>query len=426
VALHFSTDGVQLFRNSKTESWPFLLINLNLDPREHRFDAGRRSELNARFKAEHFLSLGLTPGPKQPQDLDSFLQPLYKELKHLEEGRVKAYDVLNNEEFTLKAYVFLITGDTPGVSKLMKLSGHNAKRPCRACKIQGTPHITRVTIKRGNRSGTERNMTQYYYPFSVEVDDDWEDFCSTVRTMVLRDGQGYKEDGQRSQRNPELAKETGVKGTGLLSELQSIIFPESIPFDVMHLIHLSFVRDLMNLISGNYFGESSRHLNQKTALMSAKEWEALGVDMAKIRAPMTLGRKPENIQKYIKSFKAAELDVFLIYYLLPLIRGRVKEDEYIALTRLVFAVHLATDYEVLRTDVSEIQTHLGKFIHWFYKKFYRGDSELLPVCKYTIHGLIHLARNVENWGSASLFWQYPQVPTTSIWLICNRKDCAGS
>ena len=34
VALHFSTDGVRLFRSSKKEVWPFLLINLNLDPRE--------------------------------------------------------------------------------------------------------------------------------------------------------------------------------------------------------------------------------------------------------------------------------------------------------------------------------------------------------------------------------------------------------
>lgn len=34
VALHFSTDGVQLFRNSTKEVWPFLVINLNLSPEE--------------------------------------------------------------------------------------------------------------------------------------------------------------------------------------------------------------------------------------------------------------------------------------------------------------------------------------------------------------------------------------------------------
>lgn len=34
VALHFSTDGVRLFRSSKKEVWPFLLLNLNLPPEE--------------------------------------------------------------------------------------------------------------------------------------------------------------------------------------------------------------------------------------------------------------------------------------------------------------------------------------------------------------------------------------------------------
>jgi hypothetical protein len=34
VALQFSTDGVQLFRSSINEVWPFLVINLNLPPEE--------------------------------------------------------------------------------------------------------------------------------------------------------------------------------------------------------------------------------------------------------------------------------------------------------------------------------------------------------------------------------------------------------
>src|SRR5579859_2578366 len=37
VALHFSTDRVQLFRNGTQEVWPFLVLNLNLPP-EDRYD----------------------------------------------------------------------------------------------------------------------------------------------------------------------------------------------------------------------------------------------------------------------------------------------------------------------------------------------------------------------------------------------------
>ena len=34
IALHFSTDGVQLFHNSTQEAWPFLILNLSLPPEE--------------------------------------------------------------------------------------------------------------------------------------------------------------------------------------------------------------------------------------------------------------------------------------------------------------------------------------------------------------------------------------------------------
>ena len=37
VALHFSTDEVQLFRNSTAEVWPFLILNLNLLPEERYY-----------------------------------------------------------------------------------------------------------------------------------------------------------------------------------------------------------------------------------------------------------------------------------------------------------------------------------------------------------------------------------------------------
>src|SRR5579862_3398918 len=90
-----------------------------------------------RSKHENLLPLGLTPGPKAPKDLDSFITPFHEELHLLQTG-VKAYDAFTKSEFTLKAHLVLITGDTPAISKLLHLSGHNAIYPCRACNLQGT------------------------------------------------------------------------------------------------------------------------------------------------------------------------------------------------------------------------------------------------------------------------------------------------
>lgn len=86
------------------------------------------------YKHENLLPFGLTPGPKAPKDLDSFITPFPEELHLLQTG-VKAYDSLTKSEFTLKGHLVL-TGDTPAISKLLHLSGHNTIYPGRACNLR--------------------------------------------------------------------------------------------------------------------------------------------------------------------------------------------------------------------------------------------------------------------------------------------------
>lgn len=63
------TDGVQLFRmRGNNDCWPVILVNYTIPP-EHR------------FKTENVMPIMLIPGPKQPRDLDSFLEPLYDEAR---------------------------------------------------------------------------------------------------------------------------------------------------------------------------------------------------------------------------------------------------------------------------------------------------------------------------------------------------------
>src|SRR6266516_6898910 len=131
--------------------------------------------------------------------------------------------------------------------------------------------------------------------------------------------------------------------------------------------------------------------------------------MANIGAPVSWGRYPRNIEKYIKSFKAEELSNFLMHYLLPLSFKPVNSTTYHALQRLVLAMSLATSFELSYAEIKEIETHLVLFVEWFYKTYYRQSQNRLPVCKYTIHCLLHVIRDIRNWGSASYFWQFPEV-----------------
>lgn len=358
--------------------------------------------------------MSLAPGPKQPQDIDSFLAPFHDELLLLGKG-VVAYDAFAKEDFILKAYLFLVNGDTPGVSKMMRLSGHVAKLPCRACKIEGTTFTSTFKVRDKNGNEVMRNRTQYYYPLiapqSRKVTFQQFNLAFDEIQTLRRTPDNYEVDGEASQNDSKMSIHSGVKGIAPLTRLPTISFPHSIPFDVMHLIHLGFVRDLLNLISGQYFGEQSAYLNDHESRMTTKDWIMLGEDMENARVPVSWGRKPENIQKYLKSAKAEELGNFAVYYMLPLVYGRVSDQTFRALRRFAYVLSVLTGYEIEFEQLDILEQQLRLFLKWFYNTFYKYENKRLPVLKYTVHALVHLIEDVKNWGPSSYFWQYPQVPT---------------
>jgi hypothetical protein len=70
VALIGSIDGYQIFRQKTDDCWVLLFINANLSPEK-------------RVVKENLLITSIIPGPKEPKDLNSFLNPIVNELKEL-------------------------------------------------------------------------------------------------------------------------------------------------------------------------------------------------------------------------------------------------------------------------------------------------------------------------------------------------------
>jgi len=361
-----------------------------------------------RYSTDNFLPLGLTPGPRAPVDLASFYHPLLDELRLLREG-VPAYDAHTDEAFFLKAHLVLVTGDSPAIAKLMSFSGHSARFPCRACKIDGTAF--KITHRKKN--GQQGETTHYYFPllpptrfpsdFAAHVKSIYRHHPSyTVDDLPLRTPDNYQEDAFLD--DPSL---TGVKGISPLSLIPTIQVPYSCPFDVMHLVYLGFVRDLCRLLSGSYFKKESP-VNHRSPI-SKSEWEQLGKEMGMIEAPSNWGRPPRDISKHINGLKAEDCSNFLTHYMLPLIHGRVDDRSFTALQQLVLAMSLAISYEIESTELHLIDNLLKQFSDWFYSTFYRREYDYLQVCKYTIHALLHIPREIRNWGPASYFWQYAEV-----------------
>jgi len=76
VAFTASYDRYQIFKQKTDDCWLFLLINNNLHS-------------SLQVKKENLLIPFLIPGPNQPKDFNTFLQPFIDEMKELE--RKKSY-----------------------------------------------------------------------------------------------------------------------------------------------------------------------------------------------------------------------------------------------------------------------------------------------------------------------------------------------
>lgn len=109
IALQMTLDGVQVTNQRNHEVTPVVLINLNLPPEE-------------RVKIENIMASMVIPGPQKPKEIDTFLQPLVEELKQLDRG-VQAYDANTGCTFNLKAWVTMVTGNSPRVRNIADAIG---------------------------------------------------------------------------------------------------------------------------------------------------------------------------------------------------------------------------------------------------------------------------------------------------------------
>jgi len=190
-----------------------------------------------------------------------------RELLELVAG-VSAYDALSSSIFTLHAYVIAGFGDIPAVSMLMHMKGHNGLCPCRMCKIQG------IGIP-----GSQNKML--YVPLSRCMGN----CCMPTdvvkydpERLLLRLHNSFMVQAKSVEATPtgmqceELAKVYSIKGVPFLSALGSLRFPQSFPFDFMHLIWENLIPNLVLFWSGNYKGMDKG----QPYILHPNIWQAIG------------------------------------------------------------------------------------------------------------------------------------------------------
>ena len=125
LSLALCADGVNPFHGNHVQysMCPIVLALLNL-PR------------HIRYRFSNLLLVGIIPGPKEPTNMNIYVNVLVDELKELRTKQV--YDAHSKESFNLKAEIFSYVLDYPGIGKLFHTMGSGAYQGCFWCEIQGT------------------------------------------------------------------------------------------------------------------------------------------------------------------------------------------------------------------------------------------------------------------------------------------------
>lgn len=330
IALGLSTDGYGILTHGQATAWPLILFNYNLSP-------------EMRFHSDNLLALGVIPGPNKPGDIDSFLVPLAEVFFLLAAG-VGTYDVLSESQFILRAFLLIVFGDFPAVSMLMKMKGVNGISPCRSCKIKAIPVPTD-----NNRTGT------YYVPPSTDLTGLGRSHGELMAQADLVDKASTKAEAEM------FSKEFGIKGRSILSELDSMSFPQSFPPDFMHIAWENVTNTLVTLWSGDYKGLDEG--NHKYHINKAA-WKEVGARGAASSAniPSTFGPQIPNIFEK-GSFMTADMWSFWVQFLAPVfLRDSFEKPEcYEHFIDLVYLFGLCLQRDISAADVDTIRTG---FINW--------------------------------------------------------------
>ncbi|QRV83925.1 Transposase family Tnp2 protein [Ceratobasidium sp. AG-Ba] len=221
LALGLSTDGFTLFKRRRrglSTAWPIIFINYNLHPRY-------------RVRLENIICVGVIPGPKQCKDLNSFLIPVLEELLLLERGVTTPKRVLGDAtagrvvDFVLRAFLIMVFGDIPAVSKLLALKGHNARVPCRSCYMQG--YLCRLP-----------KNSVYYIPLRHPGHAQG----YPPHLLVMRTHNAFLEHynelddlADRPGRRKKYAQDFGVNDRPIFARLKSFDLAQCAPYDIREL-----------------------------------------------------------------------------------------------------------------------------------------------------------------------------------------------
>ncbi|QRV99729.1 Transposase family Tnp2 protein [Ceratobasidium sp. AG-Ba] len=402
LALGLSTDGFTLFKRRRrglSTAWPLIFINYNLHPKY-------------RVRLENIICVGVIPGPRQCKDLNSFLAPVLEELLQLEQGvdsikttpaTAPKHEERPEEEgdgelteFKLRAFLIMIFGDIPAISKLLAMKGHNALVPCRTCYTQG------VLCRRKKNS-------VYYIPLALPGDegDGYPPDMLLLRSheLFLLHYRQLDNLNDRPGRRKQLEKELGINDRPIFARLKSFDLACCAPYDIMHLLFENLVPNMIKHWTGKFkkMDQGMGHYELAEAV-----WKQIGKETANATHTIPVsfvGTLPDIAED--QTLYKAEAYSFWIQYIAPIVlAGRLPEPYFEHFLLMRDIVIMSVQLDITEEQVDELQRMVNRWVIDYEQFYYQHDYNRLPACPLTIHALLHIPYYIRKTGPLWASWAF--------------------
>ena len=306
IALSFCTDGVPIFKSSRTEIWPVYYSILNLPA-------------SIRTKAKNIIMSGLWIGAGKPS-FPHLLEPLLAEINHLTTVGIQID--LPTGIVTVKAKLVLGVFDLPAKASILSFKHHNGYCSCSVYLHPGK-HVSKNTV--------------VFTPTETII---------RTHDQTISFGQEAIECGKP------------VKGVKCISPLADYLdLVDCIPVEYMHAVLEGITGRLMKL-----WFEPNR---LRKPYYLRKKMKTIDSLLMKQTPPDDFSRAPRCIANHRKYWKATELKQWLLYYSLPLLKNKLPPLYWHHFSLLVSSMHILLKDKITLNEFDAADIMIKDFLTLF-------------------------------------------------------------
>jgi hypothetical protein len=350
-----NSDGVALSGSSNRELW-LLLATI--------------CEVPIRLRPSYMMVCGIYVGTQKP-NMNEYMSYYVKSLQDLYENGVNWVHPVSKQSFTSKGTAPAVSADAPAKALILNHNSHNSRYACNICE-QKTKKIdlTAQEVLENQAQPNPRKRIRRKRRFVYQDD---------IGPAQLRTGERMEMQGILAETRSRPRK--GVLGTSTLSGIPLIDRAECVCAEYLHLVALGVVKYfLLKILFDNggewYLGD---HITDMDSFMN------------EIKVPDFVKRLPRKLSE-LKYWKGSELRNFLLFYSLPIFKGRLPDKYYQHWVLLVGSIHILLKEQISELDLESADLMLRAFVRDV------GPLYGRKCYTYNVHTLLHLCLLVKRWG----------------------------